>query len=139
MAKELATDPTIGVWKLDVDKSNFTLGPAPMGSVMKVEAWEDGLKMSADTIAAGGERIHPEIAYRFDGNDYSLTGSPVADSVSTRRINERKSESAFKKDGKITIRAKTFISSDGKTLTVMRRGRDAQGYMVDEVMVYERQ
>jgi hypothetical protein len=139
MAKQFAPDPSIGIWKLNVHKSNFVLVPAPKGSVMKVEAWQDGMKMSADTIDADGNKMHQEIACKFDGKDYPLTGSAIADSISTTRISARKSESVWKKQGKVVVTAKTVISSDGKTLTVMRIGRDSQGRMAGEVLVYERQ
>jgi hypothetical protein len=139
MAKELAPDPAIGVWKLDVDKSNFALGPAPKNSVMKIQAWEDGLKVSVDTIDVHDSKLHAETAYKYNGQDYPLTGSLLTDSISARRINERKSETVWKKQGKVTLTAKTLISSDGETLTVMRTGMDGHGRIVDEVLVYERQ
>ena len=58
MGKPTRPDPAIGIWKLNVDKSSFAVAPAPKGSVMKVESWEDGLKMSTDTIDPQGNRIH---------------------------------------------------------------------------------
>jgi len=48
----MAPDPAIGTWKLNLSKSNFKLTPAPKSSVLKVEAWEDGLKLSVDTVDA---------------------------------------------------------------------------------------
>ena len=73
MAKAMAPDPAIGVWKLNIAQSSFALAPAPKGSVMKVEAWEGGLKVIADTIDADGNRHCPTIACKFDGKDYPLT------------------------------------------------------------------
>ena len=93
MAKPMAPDPAIGTWKLNVDKSSFKLTTAPKSSVLKVEAWEDGLKLSVDTVDAQGNKLHPEAAYKFDGNDYPIKGSPLADTVSAKRINERSNES----------------------------------------------
>jgi len=74
-----------------------------------------------------------------DGKDYPLRGSPLADSVSATRINERRGESVLKRLGNVVLGTKASISWDGKTLTVMRIGMGADGQMVDEVMVYERQ
>src|SRR5215467_8580736 len=127
MAKAMAPDPAIGVWKLDLDKSNFALLPAPKGSVMKVEAWKDALKVSADTIDAHGNRICPTIECKFDGADYPITDSPLADSISTIRINERKMESVWKKQGRVVVIAKAVISFDGKTWTVIITGMDPDG------------
>jgi hypothetical protein len=84
MAKPTAPDPAIGIWKLNVDESSFAIAPAPKSSVMNIEPWEDGLKITIDTIDAQGNRIHLEAAYKFDGMDYPVTGSPVADVVRRR-------------------------------------------------------
>jgi len=80
---------------------------------------------------------NPETAYKFDGKDYPLKGSPLADTISAKRINERTGESVWKKDGKVILTTRTVISADGKTLNLTRTGKDAQGRTVDDVMVYE--
>ena len=139
MAKESAPDPAIGIWKLSVPQSSFTFVPVPKSSFIRVEAWNDGLKVSAEIIDAHGNKTHPQIAYKCDGNDYPLTGFPLADSVSTARINERKSESVLKKGGKVIFTAKAVIFSDGKTLTVILKGMDPEGRLADELLTFERQ
>ena len=50
MAKQMAPDPAIGTWKLNVAKSSFKLTPPLKSSIGKVEAWEDGLKASIDSV-----------------------------------------------------------------------------------------
>src|SRR6516225_10024527 len=107
MAKQMAPDPAIGMWKLNVAKSSFKLTPAPKSSVLKVEAWEDGLKLSLDSIDAQGNELHPEAVYKFDGKDYPVKGSSLADTVSAKRINERSTESILKKGGKVVFTART--------------------------------
>jgi hypothetical protein len=139
MAKDAAPDPAIGVWKLNVPLSSLTVVPVPKGSLIRVEAWNDGLKVSAEIIDAHGNKTHLQVAYKCDGNDYPLTGFPLADSISTRRINERKSESVLKKGGRVILTAKAVISWNGKTLTVIRTGMDAEGRMADDLLMYERQ
>jgi hypothetical protein len=133
------SDPAIGIWKLNPTKSSFVLAPAPRSSVVKVEPWEDGLKVSEDSTDAYGNKIHPESACKLDGKDYQLTGSTIADSISATRINERQGKSVWKKGGKAVLTAKAVVSRDGKTLSVMTTSMNAQGRMVDEVMVYEKQ
>ena len=139
MAKDAAPDPAIGVWKLNVPLSSFTLGPALKDSVIRVEAWNDGLKVSAETIDVHGNMTHPRIAYKCDGNDYPLTGFPLADSISTTRINKRRSESVLKKDGRVILTVKAVIYWHGKTLTVIRTGINAEGRMANDLLMYDRQ
>src|SRR5262245_52226692 len=138
MAKESMPDLAIGIWKLDIDKSSFALGPAPKASVMKIELWEDGLKVGTDTIDPQGNRIYMEAAYKFDGKDYPLTGSPVADTIAATRISYCKTEYVWRKQGKVAMATKTIASLDGKTLRVIRTGVGALGRMADDLLVYDR-
>jgi hypothetical protein len=64
---------------LNLAKSNFKLTPAPKSSVLRVQAWEDGLKVSLDTVDAQGNTLHPEAAYKFDGKHYPIKDSALAD------------------------------------------------------------
>ena len=139
MAEQMAPDPAIGTWKLNFASSSFRLFPAPKSSVMKVEAWEDGLKVTADTVDAQGNKVHPEAAYKFDGKDYPIKGSPLADAISAKRINERSGESIWKKNGKVILTTKTKISTDGKTLNLTRTVKNTQGQTVDDVLAYDKQ
>ena len=139
MAKPAAPDPAIGIWKLNVGESTFKIIPAPKSTIMKIEVWEDGLKIRVDTIDAQGNELHPEVAYKFDGKDYPMKGSPLADAISARRITERAVENTLKKDGQITLTLRAVISVDGTRITLTRTGKNAQGRMADDVLVYERQ
>ena len=139
MSKPMAPGPAIRIWKLNVGNSTFRLVPAPTSSVMRIETWEDGLKVSADTIDGQRNKLHTETAYKFDGKDYPLTGSPLADTISAKRINERTGESIWKKDGKVVFTVRSVISADSETLSMTRTGKDAQGRTIEDVLVYDKQ
>jgi hypothetical protein len=139
MTKPLALNPTVGVWKLNSEKSDFALGPEPKSSVMRIEQWEDGLRIVDDTVDAHDNKLHLESAYRFDGLDYGVEGSPIVDTVSARRITEWKTETAWRKQGNVMITARAIASLDGRTLRVIRTGLGVLGRIADEYLVYERQ
>jgi hypothetical protein len=139
MAKEIASDPAIGIWKLDIDRSSFALGPAPKASVMNIEACGDGLKLSTNTIDHQGNRTHMDAAYKFDGKDYPLNGSSVADTVAATRINDCKTEYVWRKQGKVAMATKIIVSMDGDTLRLIRTGMGVLGHMADELLIYDRQ
>ena len=122
-----ANDPMIGTWKLNVSKSNFTPGPAPKSAISKFEPWEDGIKATIDLVDGQGNRVHLEVAARFDGKDYPIKGSPIADAISLKRVNERQTDVIEKKDGKVVMTAQSVISADGMTETVTQTGKDAKG------------
>src|SRR5262245_53700437 len=79
MAKAMARDPAIGVWKLNLTRSSFKRFSPPQSGSMTVEPWGDGLKVTAIMIDARGNKFNPQIAYKFDGRDYPLKDSPLAD------------------------------------------------------------
>ena len=70
MSKPLAPDPAIGTWKVNVSKSSFRLTPALKSETMKVEAWEDGVKVSADIVDAQANKLNLETAFKHDGKDF---------------------------------------------------------------------
>lgn len=132
-------DPTIGVWRLNIDRSSFALAAAPKISIMNIEAWGSGFKLSVDTVDEQGNKLHLEAAYKLDGKDYPLTGCSIADTISARRINESKTESVWRKDGKTTMTVRTIVSLDRQTLRVIRTGLGSLGRLADEMLIYESQ
>lgn len=140
MAKQTpADDPMIGTWKVNLAKSTYTPGPPPKSATNKFEPWEDGVRATIDLVDAQGNKIHAEVAAKFDGKDYPIKGSPIADAVSLKRIDERHTDVAWKKDGKVGMTGQSVISADGKTTTVTQTGKDAQGRTVKNVIIYEKQ
>ena len=47
-----AADSIIGTWTLNVTKSTYSPGPPPKSLTVKIEAAGDGIKSTADTVAA---------------------------------------------------------------------------------------
>ena len=140
MAKQMpADDPMIGTWKLNLAKSTYTPGPAPSSATNKFEPWEGGVRATIDVVDAQGNKIHAEVAAKFDGKDYPIKGSPMADAVSLKRLDERQIDVVWKKAGKVAMTGRSVISADGRTTTVTQTGKDAQGHTVNNVVIYEKQ
>jgi len=129
----------VGTWKLNISKSTFTSGPGPKSAISKFEAWEDGMKATIDVLDVQGNKIYIEIAAKFDGKDYPIKGSPMADAISLKRVNERQTDVIEKKDGKVIMTAKSVISADGMTATVTQTGKDPHGRVINNVLVYDKQ
>jgi hypothetical protein len=127
-----------GTWKLDTAKSKFTPGPAPKS--MTVTYSEDGnnLKIVVDMTPAASPAQHWEMTAAYDGKDYPLTGNPNADTISMKRIDDRRGESTFKKDGKVTSVNTRTLSADGKTLTIVSKGTTEDGKPRLDTQVFEK-
>ncbi len=97
------------------------------------------MRVTGNQVDAQGNNIHFEVAAKFDGKEYPIKGSPIADAISLKRIDERQTDVVWKKDGKVTMTGKSVISADGRTTTLTQTGKDPQGRTVNNVIISERQ
>ena len=134
-----AADPMVGTWKLNVAKSTYSPGPAPKSLTAKIEAAGEGEKVTADGVRGDDTLIQVEYTAQYDGKDYPITGSPIADTVSLKRLDANTTERTDKKGGKVVQTLTRKLSSDGKTATVTYKGTDAKGRPINNVAVLEKQ
>jgi hypothetical protein len=134
-----AADSIIGTWTLNVAKSTYSPGPPPKSLTVKFEVAGDGIKSTADTVAADGSGSHTEYTANYDGKDYPLKGMKDADTVSLRQVDANSTVRADKKAGKVVRTYTRKLSADGKTMTVTITGSDEQGRTINNAVVLERQ
>ena len=135
----LAADSWLGAWKLDVAKSKFVPGPPPQAMAIKFEPAAGGrIRFTGDGVNGEGKAVHLEYTAPFDGTDIPWTGNANADTAAPRRIDANRYENIWKKDGKPVVTVTATVSSDGKTLTIIQRGKDAKGQVMDMTEVFER-
>lgn len=127
-----------GTWKLNPSKSTFHPGPAPKSQTITYSPTADGMKIVVDVVAADGPTQHWEMTAKYDGKDYPVKGHPNADTISLDVLKGEKSQSTFKKGGKVTAVNMRSLSADGKTLTIESKGTDEKGQPVHNVQVFER-
>ena len=133
------SDAIAGTWKLNVAKSKFKPGPAPKSMTLKIEAAGKGVHLTSEGVGADDKPIATEYTANYDGKEYPLKGSPVADTVSLKRMGPRTVRRTDKKDGKVVQTLTRVIDKDGKSFTVTTKGKNAKGEPVDNVTVFEKQ
>jgi hypothetical protein len=129
----------LGTWKLNVEKSKFSPGPAPKSITTKFEPAGKAVKWIAERVGTDGKTAVSEYTANYDGKDYPLKGSPAADAVSLRRIDALTSERVNKKEGKVVSTERRVIARDGKSYTTMVKGTTAKGEPIDILMVFDKQ
>jgi len=134
-----AADSNLGTWTLNVAKSTYSPGPAPKSLTVKFEAAGDGIKSTANSVAADGSSTHTEYTASYDGKDYPLKGMKDADTVSLKQIDANSTERIDKKAGKVVRTYTRKLSADGKTMTVRITGTDEQGGTINNTVVLERE
>src|SRR5215467_12190971 len=130
--------PWFGTWKLNPAKSTSNSESRFKRVTLKVEPWQDGLKVTYDLVGTRGGVTHMEWLGKFDGKDYPVQGVDYVLTHAYTRLNDRSYQITIKIDGVVSAIAKVEVSADGKTLTTLTSGKDARGDTVETTAVYER-
>jgi hypothetical protein len=134
-----AKNPLLGTWLLDRTRSTFTPAPGPKGQMRTYElAAGDGEKLTARGIDTDGRPTLVQYTARYDGKDYSITGSSGGELISLAKVDRYTTRSTQKRSGTAVIISTRTVSKDGKTLTVTTKGTTAQGAVIDSVLVFAR-
>jgi hypothetical protein len=127
-----------GTWTLNIAKSKFNPGPPPKSMKVVYAPAGESIKITVDVAWGAGESQRWEMAGKYDGKDYPITGNPAADTASFKRVDDHTGESTFKKDGKVVATNTRVLSKDGKTLTITSKGTTADGKPRHDVQVFEK-
>src|SRR5262245_30284683 len=106
-----ASDAYMANWKLNEAKPNFS-EDATKNHTSKYEASGYYVKVTVDGNDANGNSIHDEWTGKFDGKDYAVTGDPVSDMRSYKRVNEHTIAITVKKGGKVVASGEIVVSAD---------------------------
>jgi hypothetical protein len=132
------TDPIMGNWKLNLAKSRFNPGPAPRSQTRTYVETPQGIAVTIHSVGANGRASTIEFPDRYDGKDYPMKGSEVADALALVRINDYLAEATMKHAGKVVATARRRITDEGKTLIISYRELSSE-HPVDNELVYDRQ
>jgi hypothetical protein len=140
IARTQSSDPWIGTWKVNLEKSTYSPGPKPTAAAtVKIEPAAGGIKTTIDGMNPEGQPTHTESVAGFDGKDNPVTGAPVPMTNALKRIDDRTFEVMGKVDGKPAVTTRVAVSADGKTITATQTGTNAQGQSINNVLVLDKQ
>jgi len=126
-----------GTWKLNLEKSKMT-PPFPKGEIVRVDADDNGIKVTDDVTDSNGQPLKVSYEAKFDGKDYPAT-SPDFDSVAFQRVNTHTLKAKSKKAGKAVGEYTIAVSGDGKTTTVNYTEMGPNGTPIKGSAVYDKQ
>jgi Tol biopolymer transport system component len=135
----LASDPSLGVWRFNVEKSTYESSKPPQTSIRRWEKDGDWVVFIHRGVDSQGREFHVTFKAKYDGQDYPVKGSSRYDRVSLKMIDGNTVEQLFKKGDEVTVRTKRKISPDGKTMTIYARGQNRDGKPFKNTLVYDRE
>ncbi len=131
-------DPVNGTWELNVAKSLFGPGPGPQSQTRTYQSDGKTVKHVSKGVNAEGKPTHVEYTASYDGKDYPMTGNPVADTISLKRIDDVTVEATLKKAGKVVSTTTRVISKDGKEMTFTTNGTTPRGDAIRNILEFEK-
>jgi hypothetical protein len=133
-----AADPFVGVWKLNVAKSNFQSGPVPRRQITTITESGGETRIKIDGIAADGTPTLVDYTIPTNGGVGKMQKSAAYDGVSARMVGPGEREISRLKDGKVVYTVTGKVSADGKSITTVSKGLSPQGKPVEASLVYDR-
>ena len=134
-------DNTIGVWRLNVEKSKYTGAPMPVKSLTVTrEASDGGVKQMTTGEQADGTAINASYTAKYDGKDVQVTGNAPYDTIAIKQVNANTLTDARKKtEGKYQGTSRLVVSNGGKTMTTTTKGTNADGKEFTSIFVFDKQ
>jgi hypothetical protein len=132
------TDPFTGTWKLNLERSQL---PAPVPQSQITHLIMDGNKISVrqEITYASGRTNVVTVEAKLDGQDYPVTGSPLADTMAFHRSGKRSIRAIAKLGGSVIESEGLTVSDDDQTMTTIYTWHDADGKEVTATAVFDRQ
>jgi len=97
------------------------------------------MTVTADGVDADGKPTHSEWRGRFNGQDYKVSGDPMADTRSYTKVNDQTINMTVKKAGKVVAHGRIVVSVDGKSRVVTLTGTTAKGKQFTNNTVYDKE
>ena len=132
---------TIGTWKLDVAKSEYTPAPMPIKSLTVTrEASDGGVKVTITGEQADGTAINATYTIKYDGKGVQVTGNSPYDTIAVKQVNDNTlTDTRNQTVGRYHATSRTVVSNGGKTVTTTTKGTNADGKKFTQILVFDKQ
>ena len=133
----LPPDPTVGQWRLNLEKSKYET-PAPKSMTVTIVPTTRGYAFTIEAIGADGQAQKWGYTSAFDGAVTPVTGAAGIDSV-VASSSGAGTTVIYKRAGNVITTTTSVLSDDGRTLVVTAKIPGGPGKEFTNVSVYERQ
>ena len=131
------SNPLIGTWKLNLDKSKYSSGTAPRNATLNYQQDGQNIRNATQGIDTQGNPTAGVLMHIYDGQPHPSTGNPNIDSSAYTRVDANTFIFSRLKAGKLQAIGTGVVSQDGKTLTVNTTGTAGRGGT--DIAVYDKQ
>jgi ribosomal protein S11 len=132
-----AASAHLGTWKLNERKSK--LSGAKNHTVTYTEAKRDKMMLTVEGVDKDGKTVKWTWEGKFDGKPHKIEGSPTADQMAVKMVDDYANELTMMKDGKVVMTGMVKVAKDGKSRVVTTTLTDANGKKKTEKAYYDKQ
>jgi hypothetical protein len=130
-------DPIIGIWQLNVTRSQYHPGPGPVSETRSYRRGANGVEGTIQRRFADGRSERIEYVAEYD-REYPVSGTDAYDHILLKRIDERTAQAVLSHAGRVYGVARRVIASSGATMTITLKRESSTGQAVLNTAVYER-
>lgn len=139
MAAATVADPFIGLWRLNIAKSNYAPGQCPKAMLIEMMVVGNGVHYHSETEFTNGRKATSDYSAEYNGAEAMVTGtSGLQTPVSLKRIDANTVDARYIGALKIVATARRMVSKDGHTMTITTVSADTSGKEVTNSGVYDR-
>jgi len=139
-----ASDPFMGTWRLNLDKSKFPGPPPALPYIVTFEQNRDGSILGI-VYALDEKDARTAVArmtYRYDGRDYrdfDVVKNVPTNALAFTQIDRNTVDVTHKlNEGKLVFNERRTVSADGRTMTYVMTATDLRGQTVSVIQVFDR-
>jgi hypothetical protein len=149
-AQTVARNPIVGTWRLNLEKSQFESGSPPKGQTREYSQRRDGLIVANIwSINAQGNPSFTQTVSKYDGKEYGqynqttletfqATGIQTGNTQAFTVVDVYTVDIVNKIDGRVATTSRRTVSEDGKTMTHIVKGTNAQGKTYTNMLIFDR-
>jgi hypothetical protein len=133
------SNPMIGTWKLNLDKSRFSPGTAPRSATLNYQQDGQNFRNTGETIGAQGNSTTTVWLHIYDGQPHPTSGVSDYDASAYTRVDGNTLIFSRFKAGRLIATGTIVVSPDGKTETVTTTGTGTTLAAATSVSVWDKQ
>jgi hypothetical protein len=130
-------DPFTGTWVFSGAQSALST-PMPQSWVLQIRASESDVSHREELITSDGSEMTVVLHATFDGEDHTVSGSPLMDSIALTRPAPHVIAGTGKKAGAVTLTDTLTASPDGEVLTLRYSIFDGHQEVAKGTGIFER-
>jgi len=134
------SDPFLGTWQLNLAKSKYSPGPPPKSQTLNDQAEGQNHKITVTSVGVDGNPINFTATLVFDGMPHpAQPPNNNFDAAAWTRVDAYTLIVSRTKAGKLVGTQTEVVSPDGKTRTITQILLGANGRLIHNIAVYDKQ